>query len=636
MSDAATTIIPQAAIITVQPQNVKGKAGDVVTFSISAEHAEKYQWQYSKNGSDFFKSGVTGNKTDTITVNLTNTYVKYYWRCVITGEDGVEVVSDAATTIIPQAAVITVQPQNAKGKAGEVVTFSVAAEHAENYQWQYSKNGTDFFKSGVTGNKTDTITVNLTNTYVKYYWRCVITGEDGVEVVSDAATTVIPQAAVITVQPQNARGKVGNVVTFSVEAEHVESYQWQYSKNGTDFFKSGVTGNKTDTITVNLTNTYVKYYWRCVITGEDGVEVVSDAATTVIPQAAVITAQPQNARGKVGNVVTFSVEAEHAESYQWQYSKNGTDFFKSGVTGNKTDTISVNLTNTYAKYYWRCVITGEDGVEVISDAATTIILQAAVITEQPQNAKGKAGDVVTFSVEAEHAESYQWQYSKNGTDFFKSGITGNKTDTITVNLTSTYVKYYWRCVITGEDGVEVVSDAATTIIPQAAVITAQPQNARGKVGDVVTFSVEAEHAESYQWQYSKNGTDFFKSGIAGNKTNTITVNLTTTYVKYYWRCVITGEDGVEVVSDAATTDEPLIINDVVYEALTDTTCRVAYYMGNASSLSIPDIVNGMTVVEIGEEAFMGNTYLTSIDLPDTIVIIRARAFKNCSNLREMN
>ena len=41
------------------------------------------------------------------------------------------------------------------------------------------------------------------------------------------------------------------------------------------------------------------------------------------------------------------------------------------------------------------------------------------------------------------------------------------------------------------------------------------------------------------------------------------------------------------------------------------------------------------VCDIGEEAFMNNTTLTSIKLPGTITIIRARAFKGCTSLSEM-
>ena len=84
----------------------------------------------------------------------------------------------------------------------------------------------------------------------------------------------------------------------------------------------------------------------------------------------------------------------------------------------------------------------------------------------------------------------------------------------------------------------------------------------------------------------------------------------------------------------AVTD--IVVNDVTYQKLTDTTCLVKSYAGSATSLTIPDKIEGMTVTEIGEEAFMDNKKLVSIDLPDTITVIRARAFKNCSNLSDMH
>ncbi len=64
---------------------------------------------------------------------------------------------------------------------------------------------------------------------------------------------------------------------------------------------------------------------------------------------------------------------------------------------------------------------------------------------------------------------------------------------------------------------------------------------------------------------------------------------------------------------------------------------VVSYTGSATAITIPaNPREGYTVTEIGEEAFMGNTALVSIDLPDTVTAIRARAFKGCTSLSQMN
>ena len=59
------------------------------------------------------------------------------------------------------------------------------------------------------------------------------------------------------------------------------------------------------------------------------------------------------------------------------------------------------------------------------------------------------------------------------------------------------------------------------------------------------------------------------------------------------------------------------------------------YTGDEASVVVPATINGLAVVEIGEGAFAGNTALTTIDLPDSVTVIGARAFANCTNLVSM-
>ena len=106
---------------------------------------------------------------------------------------------------------------------------------------------------------------------------------------------------------------------------------------------------------------------------------------------------------------------------------------------------------------------------------------------------------------------------------------------------------------------------------------------------------------------------------------------------FLFRCIVTNANGDTLTSNVATLTEckTFTVNEVTYEILNDRTLRVVSYEGTSSSIVINETVNGMTVTEIGEEAFINKTNLVSIDLPDTINIIRARAFKGCTGLREM-
>ena len=62
---------------------------------------------------------------------------------------------------------------------------------------------------------------------------------------------------------------------------------------------------------------------------------------------------------------------------------------------------------------------------------------------------------------------------------------------------------------------------------------------------------------------------------------------------------------------------------------------VVKYNGTASTLTVPNTVAGLPVVEIGAQAFEGNTKLKSVTLPATIEIIGRRAFAECKNLLEV-
>ena len=124
----------------------------------------------------------------------------------------------------------------------------------------------------------------------------------------------------------------------------------------------------------------------------------------------------------------------------------------------------------------------------------------------------------------------------------------------------------------------------------------------------------------------------------GTKTASFSFVADATNENVPFRVVVSNENG-SVISDAVkhtlATDE-IIVDNITYEIITETTCRVTSCANNFASITIPETVEGMTVVEIGPSAFEGNSNLTSIDLPDTITIIGKRAFAGCTNLSRMS
>lgn len=62
---------------------------------------------------------------------------------------------------------------------------------------------------------------------------------------------------------------------------------------------------------------------------------------------------------------------------------------------------------------------------------------------------------------------------------------------------------------------------------------------------------------------------------------------------------------------------------------------VTRYQGTQSELKMPWNLDGHVIVEIGEEAFSGNSALQSIQLPVGVKVIRMNAFMNCTSLQEV-
>ena len=79
-----------------------------------------------------------------------------------------------------------------------------------------------------------------------------------------------------------------------------------------------------------------------------------------------------------------------------------------------------------------------------------------------------------------------------------------------------------------------------------------------------------------------------------------------------------------------------VTGDFVFAVRDDSTgIVVVKYNGTASTLTVPNTVAGLPVLEIGAQAFEGNTKLKSVTLPATIEIIGRRAFAECKNLLEV-
>lgn len=86
----------------------------------------------------------------------------------------------------------------------------------------------------------------------------------------------------ITTQPTDFEGAIGTAATFSVVANNVKSYQWQYRIN-TSWSNSSASGNATSTMSIAITEDRYAQRYRCKITGLNNSVIHTDEVKMVAP-----------------------------------------------------------------------------------------------------------------------------------------------------------------------------------------------------------------------------------------------------------------------------------------------------------------------------------------------------------------
>ena len=187
--------------------------------------------------------------------------------------------------------------------------------------------------------------------------------------------------------------------------------------------------------------------------------------------------------------------------------------------------------------------------------------------------------------------------------------------------------------MTDKNGNRVESNGATLSIATALEITKQPEDASNAIGENVTFSVEASgEGLSYQWEWRNATSDWKATTVAGNKTDTITVQVTAARNGLQYRCVVTDKNGNRVESNGATLS---VATDFIFSVSAENTVTLTKYIGKNTEVIVPDTYLDKPVTVIGESSFEGNTAITSVTLPNSITTIGKAAFKGCSNLKQM-
>ncbi len=105
--------------------------------------------------------------------------------------------------------------------------------------------------------------------------------------------------------------------------------------------------------------------------------------------------------------------------------------------------------------------------------------------------------------------------------------------------------------------------------------------------------------------------------------------------------IIEAESSVEIVEAATLTDagetvsadEVYVSGDYKYKVLADNTVNIVKYNGTATTVNIPEIIDGKTVKSLGVLVFGGNNTVTSVSVPNTVTEMQYGVFCGTSNLK---
>ena len=461
--------------IVDQPVGQKVLVGADVSFGVSAVGEPPLTYQWFAEGAEI--PGATGETLSLGSVEgiLAGNYT------VIVSNTGGSVTSTAAVLEVIAPIQITVQPQGQTSVVGESASLSVTATGSEPiaYQWQF--NGVDIGGETQATLNLANLTPNNTGEYA------VVVSNEGGSVTSSAATLAVSTPPAITQQPQGQEVLAGTPASFEVTVSGTEplTYQWQF--NGAPIDGATARSLSITDVTVDTAGDYA-----VTVTNGAG-SVSSDAATLVVVQPVVITAEPQDQTVTAGQGASFNVTVTGTDplAYEWQFG---------GVTidGATEGTLSLNNVQAADAGAYQVVVSNIAG-PVSSAAATLTVNVGVAIVDQPQSVTVTTGDSATFTVLASGTPAPTYQWRLDGTDL--TGATGPSLSVSNVTLANAGA--YSVVVQNAVDAVNSADAVLAVIIPPS--IQTQPQSQTVDLGAGVTFNVVAtgDAPLSYQWQ--KNG-----------------------------------------------------------------------------------------------------------------------------------
>lgn len=568
LSNDATITVETAPQITSQPVDQIASTNGNATYSVATTGSNlTYQWQVDAGSgwANLSNTGVySGVTTNTLSLTTTPKAMdgdKY--RCIVSGSCTPSVTSNAVDLTVTSPPSFVSHPTDVTVCDGGTVNYSVTADNANTYFWQYfdGSNWVTVNNGGIySGATTATLTITgVTTSMSGYTFRCGIYNASTQYAASNTALLTVDALPSVTSNPADQSICINTSTTFGITATGKDiTYQWQVDDgNGwTDLTNAGAYSNvTTKTLTVsNVTLAMDGYEYRCVVSGKCSPAANSASAELSIDLPPSITNQPVNASVCDGSDISFTVSATGASlTYQWQVD-DGTGFVNvannSTYAGAKTSTLTVTSSTSLDQYQYRCVISGKCSPSETSDAATITVDELPAITSQPTPAIICEGTNTSFTISATGTDiGYQWQVD-DGSGFgdITDGTIYTGATTNTLNLTGVPYgmnMYQYRCVVSGKCSPDETSNAVdiTVQLTTEVLTNITADTFCENATDFIPMSAQGV-ALSYKWQIN-NGSGYIDLASGGTYSGVNTdilglTNIPASLDGQYIRCIVNG------------------------------------------------------------------------------------------------
>jgi len=633
LSEAAAAIAPVA-----KPENLKVEQLNKSSIKLNwdaVEGATGYRIYRSINGANYaFTKTIAETNTSNYGLNCEKN--TYSYRIVAVGNDGSDYLgwdSEAANVDVMPAA-----PTNLMVVADNNSTVTLtwnAVEGATGYRLYRSDNGGEF-KMLKTVAETTTKNYNLdvaNNTYL-YRLITIVETENVIRKSAYSNEATVLEAALTAPENVKVYRRNGSTAELSWDAvTGATAYNLYYSVDGGEYtFAKSVSSTSTKMYNLELINTEYDFMVSATLGSQESN--LSEAAAKIAP-----VANPENLKVEQLNKSSIKLSwdaVEGATGYRIYRSINGVDYvFTKTIAETNTSNYGLNCEqNTYG---YRIVAVGNDGSDYLSwdsEAANVDVMPAA-----PANLTVVADNnsTVTLAWDAvEGATGYRLYRSDNDGEF-KLLKTVTEATTKNYNLDIANNTYIYR-VVTIIETESVVRKSAYSDEVSVKLPLPAPTNLTAEQISETSVKLTwdpVENAEGYivsipdiEYEGFADESEYIVEGLTVGTTYQITVAA----------CEANGVESSKTAQISITIETLVpVYGDFNYAYTEDNSgIIITKYNGTDAEVTVPDTIDEVPVVCIGDGAFEGNVTLEHIDLPNSIEIIGQRAFANCTSLCSMS